>query len=290
MLKAKLCKSVAVIGAALIIGSGLGGCGGGGGVDRAELRTMPADVAWRTMKAKSENAEIGGTIINVFSREAGALASAYAQALEQDEAEAERRANNASTPREALETMVADVSAFLKESLPRDARNRGLDQYRLNIAMGNLKNRDEDPTLRGALGLITRNLERDDDFLDQFGFISFDQADADELLIIVGGGSGNLWDPTGQSGGGQSASYRPDTVYVVSGESWIERNRNDYELSVWTDIQATHVQSRRRAGGDTFQRTYYYHPGFGNYITREKNEELRRSWEAAQASRTSNTD
>ncbi len=252
----------------------LGGCTTGA-VNYTELRQMPTDVAWQTMKQKARASGI------IDSLAKNALTAAYKDALNEEIQNADSAAQQAGTPREALEMMVTDVTSLLMESLPADARNRRLDQYRLNVAMGDLVNKEEDPALRGAMGLIKRNLERDRDFNDLFGFLALNQSDANVMLEqLAGDDTGVLFDPTGRSGGGTSSGYGRDRVYLVSGESWIQRNDNTHELTVWTDISAIHVMSRRSAGGDTFSRTYYYHPGYSKFISEEKNEELRDQWES----------
>lgn len=266
---------VLVAGALMLGSTVLGGCSTG--VDIAELQTMTSRQAWDKLQSKADQATMFGNTTGISA------AKAYADMLEEQKVRAETAAANASTPREALDDMVADVSALLKTSLPADAKSKNLDQYRLNIAMGDLVNRNDDPALRGALSLIKRDLQRDQEFNDQFGFVALNQSDADAMIKDLATNGADLFDPSGESGGGQATDYNPSTLYVVTGETWMQEDKLARSLTVWTDISTTHVQSRRSSGGDTFSRTYYFHPGFSRFITEDENEAIRAAAEAAEA-------
>lgn len=266
-----------VIGMMVLAAAVVGGCSTG--VNRAELRKMPADLAWQDMKDKASEAGTASAVAGYVGL--GPQAKEYKAALDADIAKAEASAQRADTPEAALREMVKDVSSHLMATLPTHAKSRGIAEHRLNLGMGKLVNRDADPTLDQALALIRNDLAADQTFTNQFRILSSDQSRADAILRdLASSNPDGLFNPTG-AGSTKSADYRPDTLYIVEGETWIRRERDRNELTVTTNITASHPQSREMFSSKVFARRYFYHPGDQAFITEAENEARRASWNAA---------
>lgn len=272
-------KSMLGAGVALaVVATGLVGCGGG--VDKGSLRAMPHDRAWQQIEDQAQTA----STMNAMSQYVPgtrSLAQEYKVLLDNQKREAEEAARRADTPEDALRQMVEDVSTYLMTSLPADARRRGVDQYRLNLAMGELVNRDNDPALRQALTLIRSELVNNDTFTEQFRILASNQSRANDIIRDLASNRPEYFDPEGRSAG--TADYNPASLYVAEGETFIRRLNNNRELVVTTEVRTSHVQTRDLVGSKVFSRRYFFHPGDGAFITEEENERRRASYGTAAA-------
>ena len=181
----------------------------------------------------------------------------------------EEQIARASTPETALREMVEDFSAYLLTELPKDADRRGLTEYRLNLAMGELINRDNDPRLYGALSLIRDNLVNNRTFNDRFRVLATTSKRQKEILDeVTGPDSSSLSNP-----GGELVGYiDPQDLYAVEGETWIGREGfKDHKLVVYTSIKAFHPQSNSQVAATTISRSYYFHPIDGRFLTEAEN-------------------
>lgn len=257
----------------LFAAGGLGGCSAS--VNRAELRQMPADVAWQELRDKAASAGTASQVSSMVGL--GGLAEAYKKTLDDELAKSERAATQASTPETALREMVTDVSSYLTTAIPAHAKAKGTDQYRLNLGMGTLVNRDADPTLNQALALIRNELASQTAFTDQIRILSSNQDRADAILKDLAARNPEIWDATGKTAG--SSDYRPETLYIAEGETWVRRDKNNHEVTVTTNITASHPQSRELFSSRVFTRRYFYHPGDSAFITEEENNRRRSTYQ-----------
>ena len=273
-------RRIGTMGALMVVGSQLGACGGG--VSREKLQTMPTSIAWLEVedaatKAKQQNVAIG-FVEKLFQIDGVSADLFQTQETNKMNDEAEK----ANTPEAALTDMVADVTGYLLQKLPQHAQDNG-SKWRLQLAVGKLDNLNNDNTLDQALFLIRDALINNEEFTNQFRVLSSSKTQADEILAeITGASSSNNYnpDPTASNG---SAVYDPRDAYVVEGAVSVRKEDGNKKMTVSTTITASHPKSRETFGSRTFKRSYYFHPGFGKYITEEKNDSIRRQYEVSNA-------
>jgi len=246
------------------LGGLLGGCGSG--PSRETLRQMPYETAWLEVEDAAAEQKQTGAVVKLFSRGQVDPDEFLTDQLEKQT----NAARAASTPNEAIEAMADDVAAYMIERLPRHAMRNGVTT-RINVAMGKLVNRRGDEALDQGLTLIQERLLNNVDFEDRFRLISSDNDAADAILREVQG------NPTYGSPS-QSESYDWRDLYIATGETWINREFDGRKITINVNIEASHPQSREKFGIRTFRRTYYFHPGFGRYITEAKNDELKSTY------------
>lgn len=267
-------RRIGTMGVLLVVGSQLGACGG---PDRAKLRTMPSSTAWMELEDAAQRAKVTDKLAEKFGN--GIPADVFLNNASED---MNAKAEQADTPEAALTEMVADVSGYLVKKLPQHAAENG-SKWRMQLAVGKLNNLKNDSTLDQALFLIRDALINDEEFRKQFRVISSTKTQADEILAEITGASSGMDmnpDPTASSG---SDVYDPRDAYIVEGSVSVRKEDGNKKMTVTTTIEASHPKSRETFGSRTFNRSYYFHPGFGRYITAEENDTIRRQYEASNA-------
>lgn len=240
----------------------LGGCGTFGLTSRSELRTMSAERALERMESDVRTAERLDIFID------SALLDAYKQQLSNLESDIDQQIQDADTPEQALAAMVDDFTGYLLTELPKDADARGLD-YRISVAMGKLINRDQDPRLEGALGLIRSRLINNERFTSRFDLLATTKDRADEIINDIQGGDMSAF----ENPGGEPVDFiHKDDIYVVEGRTWIGKGGyKEHKLTVYTEIFAYHPSSNSAFASDVIKKNYYYHIAEEGFISEADN-------------------
>ncbi len=258
-------KSVLTVGVAGLLGAGLfmGGCSFSM-TSREKLRTMSSEKALRKMESDVRTAKTLDIFID------NPLLDAYSYQLEHLNEEMEEEIRTASTPERALNAMVEDVSGYLLTELPKDADQRGLTEYQINVAMGKLINQNQDPRLEGALTLIRSNLINNDRFNNRFKLLAASKDQANQIIDDIRGGNMDIFD----NPRGEPVDYmHKDDIYVVEGSSWIGREGyKQHQLTVYTRIKAYHPSSNDEFASTVIKKNYYYHPAEEEFITEVDNQ------------------
>lgn len=255
-------KTVGISALALGFVLQLGGCGTFGLTSREKLQTMQAERALKKVESDVETAEIMDIFVD------SPLLEAYKRQLANLEQDIEREIQDADTPEQALAAMVDDFTGYLLTELPKDADARGLD-YRINVAMGDLINRDGDPRLEGALGLIRSRLINNDRFTSRFDLLATTKDRADEIIDDIRGGNMSAFD----NPGGEPIDFmHKDDIYVVEGRTWIGKSDyKDHKLTVYTEIFAYHPSSNNAFASNVIKKNYYYHIAEEGFISEADN-------------------
>lgn len=258
--------------ASLTAAMGLGGCGSviPNTTSRAKLGMMPASQALEQMRDDVESWRYAGPVVSKTSPTAARMIEAYKESLEDLNDDIENQIAKASTPEDALREMVEDVSSYVITEFPRHSQALGIDQYRLNVAMGDLINKENDPRLRGALALIKDNLGNNQAFSNDFKLLAASKSRKDELVNALNGGDISIFmNPTGDPVG----IVDPNYTYIIEGETWIAREGTFREkLTVTTQIESWHLGTNESAGIETIHRSYFYHPIDEAFITEAEND------------------
>ena len=191
-----------------------------------------------------------------------------------------REARLAGVPRLAMSEVADRLATYLVEALPQDARDRGLGDYRLTLAMGDMMSVDSDPELDKAMAIVRSRLVSNRDFNRQFRVLPGAGLDEPAILrAINGAGSDVLTDPGGTGG----TVVDPDSVYVLRGQSGYDFSGGEwYALDVFGVFDVVHFRSRDLAVSETITRRFFYHPAASydarsdravpGFITEEENE------------------
>jgi|GEM_PF-4612059 len=268
----------------IAVGSTLVGCGTG--PKPAELMAMDAETAYERLAEHESTWQAIGDIFSSDENETnivGSLANREAELTRNLIDEMEAAASNAGVPQQAMIAMVEEVSGYMLEALPRDARRRGVDDGRLTVAMGRLVNDMGDPNLDGAMDLIRSNLAQNTEFQRSFRLAAVAFDERDEIMTAV---SGADWDILTNPGGEANDVVAPEHVYAIAGRAWYTvGDQFNYKLDVHTVVEATHMGSRGTAAPKTFTRSFYYHPAASisttgktarpGFISAEENERRR---------------
>ena len=276
-------KKFVTAGLAVVAAGGslfMGGCKNPFTVDPQDLYVRDASSAYEHLNERQNLLSNLGSVFGGDDATSRLVASA-AKESEESISELRDAASRANIPDAALRAMVDDVSAYMLESLPADAKSRGIDGSRLTIVMNPFNNERQDPALDRLMTLIRANLARNNEFRRSFRLAAVDLDDRDEIMSAVSGGDWKiLTDPNGEG----DAVVPPDFVYVIQGRTFYDNEPGKpYELGVVTMIDAIHVGSQDTVSAqeESFQRTYFYHPArelstsgkiaYPGYITEEEN-------------------
>ncbi len=243
--------------AAVVCAASLGGC-----ASTDSLMSLKAEPAWVKLNSDASNSTL---VTNVIGGRLGESMGGY---LDRQKASLDQAARDAATPNEALREMVEDVSSYLVESLPAHARLAGVDEYRLNLGMGKMVNRNDDPALHQTLTLIRNELVNNRQFTDQFRILSSSKERARDILEDLRSSTSNqaLFDPDGSSG--DMGSYNPRDLYIVEGEIYLSRESIErHRLTITTNVTTSHPYSGELIGSRVFSRTYHFHPAEQRFIT-----------------------
>ncbi len=269
-------KSKKIIVAALCVGMvavvGLGGCGNiiPKTTSRAKLGMMPAGQALEQMRSDVKSWEDAGWALGWLSEDLKRMAEKYAADLATLNEDIEKQITKANTPADALREMVEDVSSYVITEFPRHSRALGIDEYRLNVAMGDLINKGNDARLHGALAMIKDNLYKNEAFSNDFKLLAASKSRKAELINALNGGDISIFtNPTGEPIGIVDPKY----TYIIEGESWLAREGTfDEKLVVRTRIQSWHLEEQDYAGSIIIERSYFYHPIDEAFITEAEND------------------
>jgi len=191
-----------------------------------------------------------------------------------------REARLAGVPRLAMSEVADRLAEYLIEALPQDAEDRGLSDYRLTLAMGDMSSVDSDPELDKAMAIVRSRLVSNRDFTRQFRVLPGSDLDNQAIMRAINGANSDvLTDPGGTGGpivdGGSVYVLRGQSGYDFSGGEW-------YTLDVFGVFDVIHFRSRDLAVSETFTRRFYYHPAASydaasdqavpGFITEEENE------------------
>ncbi len=251
---------------------GLGGCAGGSilphTTSRAELAAMPADESLRQMESDVRSWENAGWITDLVSPNLKALAEAYANDLRSLNDDMKEEIKSSNTPAEALREMVEDVSSYTMNTFPRQAETLGIADYRLNVAMGDLINKNDDPRLYGALAMIKDNLVNNVVFANQFKLLAASKSKNEELIDSINGGNTAIFTNLG----GVPDFIDPKYTFAIQGTSWITREGYlNHQLNVYTQVESQYVGDNEQTGSILIERKYFYHPIDGHFITEAEN-------------------
>ena len=254
----------------MVAGLFLGGCATATMTSREKLRTMQAETALKRMDKDVSTIGWVDTGLNVFGGDkASQLAKEYKRQLEHLNEDMEEQIRTSSTPEQALREMVEDVTGYMLTELPKDADARGLTEYQINVAMGKLVNKNQDPRLEGALSLIRSNLINNDRFTNRFKLLAASKDRAKEIIDDIRGGDMSVFD----NPGGEPVDYiHPDDIYVIEGRTWIGREGYKmHKLTVYTELYAYHPSSNDAFASTIITKNYYYHPAEERFITEADN-------------------
>lgn len=268
-------KSKKLTATALCVGMiallGLGGCSAiPNTTSRAKLGMMPAGKALEQMKKDVKSWEFAGDVVRLANKNAASLIDAYSEQLASLDDDMKLQIEKANTPADALREMVEDVSSYVMTTFPAHSQALGIDEYRLNVAMGDLINREDDDRLRGALAMIKDNLGNNEAFTNSFKLLAASKSRKDELIKALNGGDISIFaNPTGEPVG----IIDPKYTYIIEGETWLARDGTfDEELVVRTQIQSWHLGTNESAGSLEIERSYFYHPIDEAFITEAEND------------------
>lgn len=274
---------------------GLGGCiadGGEGSLttlideamsseDRATVKTMPSDEAWKFLTPDRNLAERTFGI--------GKARERLGREIKQD---AKEMLYKSEVPSKSLDELVVNASRDLNAALLEFHRQRtaGGDSGPIVVAMGKINYDGDGRRFTQAVNKIYNTLSASPDFDQKVAFVSYSESEADSILRRVAGDDYQriFGDSQGRITVGPT-SYPPSHVYVLTGDAYLE-SMSPIEQRITLDMALYHPQSRQTIPG-TFTKSeehIYLHPYYetGGYtgpawITSSTNNSLRSSFAAA---------
>jgi hypothetical protein len=229
---------------------------------------MRAEPALKQMQSDVDSWKGVGAVAGMVDRNLQTLANEYERSLDELNTSVEAQIRTASTPEDALREMVEDVSAYLMTELPKDAKRRGLTDYRINVAMGELINKNNDPRLDSALALIRSNLINNTKFTNQFRLLATTGKRRDEIITEIAGKGSSGWT---NPGGDPVGFIDPKDIYVVEGRTFIQRGGyKNHQLTVFTEVAAFHPESNEAFASTVIRRTYSFHPMDERFLTEKE--------------------
>lgn len=255
---------------ALASAASVGGCNGiPHTTSRETLGAMRAEPALKQMQSDVDSWKGVGSVAGMVDRNLQTLAEEHQRSLESLNTNVQNQIKTASTPEDALREMVEDVSAYLMTELPKDAKRRGMTDYRINVAMGELINRNNDPRLNSALALIRSNLINNSAFTNQFRLLATTSKQRNEIIDEIAGKGSSGWT---NPGGDPVGFIDPKDIYVVEGRTYLQRGGyKNHQLTVFTEITAFHPDSNEAFASTVIRRTYSFHPMDERFLTEGEN-------------------
>ncbi|MFK7790576.1 MAG: hypothetical protein AB8C95_13925 [Phycisphaeraceae bacterium] len=194
-----------------------------------------------------------------------------AEMFDNAEQQAQEASQDASTPLQALDEIVADVSAYLVTAMPEYANATGTE-WRLTLAVGTLIDGTEDKKLGSAMDRIARKLIVNDKFRKHFKVLSSTETEASAVIKQLSGTHpDDIYLPDDDTAEGV-AKVHPDDLYVLTGRTDVFSSNRNRVLKTVTIIDVQHPQSRQIVLSKEFARTYYFHPGDMDYISETENQ------------------
>jgi len=260
MLRASVKKFVWVLSLPIFMVASLGGC-----ASQSDLIKYPYDIAW----IKAQEAQQASGILTTTGRAFGLEIDPMT--FDNAKYEAEQASKDASTPAEALDEIVSDVSQYLVTEMPRYAKQTGTE-WRLVLAVGTLVDGTEDQKLGSAMNRIARKLQVNDQFRRHFKVLSSTESDATAVIEDLSGSHPDdiyLPDDDGDRG---VAKVHPDDLYVMTGQTDVFVTKQNRVMKTVTLIDVQHPKTRNVVLSKEFSRTYYFHPGDMAYISEAENQ------------------
>lgn len=244
---------------ALIVVGGLVGCGG------RDLTSLPYDKAWQEAETASRQQGFTTTVTSAMGFDIDPATFANA------EARAEAASKDASTPVQALDEIVDDVSKYLVQAMPKYAKDQGTE-WRLTLAVGTLVDGTDDKKLGSAMDRIARKLQVNDQFRRHFKVLSSTASDAEAVIKDLSGSHpDDIYLPDSDADNGV-AKVHPEDLYVMTGRTDVFTSNRNRVMKTVTLIDVQHPKTRQVVLSKEFSRTYYFHPGDLDYITEAENQ------------------
>jgi len=218
---------------------------------------------------------IAALMSGIAGKEAGSVATSFAEFQEQKKDDAESKSRSA-LPNEALDELVDAASQRFVRELANNSKVRN-SEYKLVMVVGDFKANESSEGsdgMRRALRSLVERLRKNERLRADFVFIGMDRDAAQKVINNTSGEPADFLDPYGE--GEDNANvvrYHPDSVVVLKGEMFQSPDYEAFKSKLDLFVDVVHPRTGARYADFNLAQIYRYHPKLG-WITEQKDQEL----------------